>query len=80
MVIAGFRLLPAVYDALVGPLMRRTGLSRTETPAGTGNVFGPEPRLAGGPGRFGRTPIAAAVAVTALALAAAASRINRAVS
>ena len=37
--VAGFRLLPAVYDVLVGPMMRVLGQGRTEVPANPGNVF-----------------------------------------
>ncbi|TFV63155.1 SDR family NAD(P)-dependent oxidoreductase [Geodermatophilus sp. DF01-2] len=39
LVIAGFRLLPAVYDALVGPLFRTFALSRDQVPPTEGNVF-----------------------------------------
>src|SRR5205085_2160770 len=34
----GFTTMPAVYDALVGPLMSRGGLSRTAVGPHTGNV------------------------------------------
>jgi NAD(P)-dependent dehydrogenase (short-subunit alcohol dehydrogenase family) len=37
--VAGFRMLPAVYDVLVGPMMRVLGQGRTEVPANPGNVF-----------------------------------------
>lgn len=40
----GFAALPPVYDLLVGPLMRRAGLSRDPVGAHTGNVFAPLPR------------------------------------
>lgn len=36
----GFRRLPALFDALIGPVMRIAGLSRTRTGPTTGNVFG----------------------------------------
>jgi NAD(P)-dependent dehydrogenase (short-subunit alcohol dehydrogenase family) len=39
-VVAGFRLLPGVYDALVGPIFRRT-FSGPSGPPTTGNVFAP---------------------------------------
>lgn len=37
--VAGFRLLPAVYDAMVGPMMRVLGQARAGLPATPGNVF-----------------------------------------
>ena len=40
-VIAGFRLLPAVYDALVGPLFRVFALAGDGAPPTEGNVFAP---------------------------------------
>lgn len=43
LVIAGFRLLPPVYDALVGPLLRAFGMARDDVPPTTGNVFAPVP-------------------------------------
>jgi NAD(P)-dependent dehydrogenase (short-subunit alcohol dehydrogenase family) len=42
-VIAGFRLLPAVYDALVGPLFRVFALTRDGAPPSEGNVFASRP-------------------------------------
>jgi len=42
-VVAGFRLLPAVYDALVGPLLRTFALARDEVPPTEGNVFTSHP-------------------------------------
>ncbi|OJF13333.1 short-chain dehydrogenase [Couchioplanes caeruleus subsp. caeruleus] len=68
----GFYGLPPVYDALVGPLMYRLGLSRRPAPADTGNVFASTPRSDGGPARNGRTAVGAAAA-GALALGAAAA-------
>jgi NAD(P)-dependent dehydrogenase (short-subunit alcohol dehydrogenase family) len=41
--VAGFRLFPAVYDAIVGPLMRATGIARDQVPPTTGNVFESRP-------------------------------------
>ena len=40
-VVLGFRLLPAVFDALVTPLMRRGGLSRERVSPTPGNVLAP---------------------------------------
>lgn len=37
--VAGFRLLPAVYDGLVGPMMRLLGQGKRGVPATSGNVF-----------------------------------------
>ncbi|MFI5491253.1 SDR family NAD(P)-dependent oxidoreductase [Actinoplanes sp. NPDC051859] len=64
----GFGALPPVYDALVGPLMGRLGISRTPTAPHDGNVFTCTPRVDGGPARLGRTAVgfaaAGAVALT----------------
>jgi hypothetical protein len=73
----GFTLLPPVYDALVGPMMRRLGLSQDRIAPHTGNVFGPEARTEGGPARWGRTPIGVLAGVSALAAGAALRRIRR---
>jgi NAD(P)-dependent dehydrogenase (short-subunit alcohol dehydrogenase family) len=43
LIIAGFRLFPPVFDALVGPLLRVFGMSRDSVPPTTGNVFAPVP-------------------------------------
>jgi NAD(P)-dependent dehydrogenase (short-subunit alcohol dehydrogenase family) len=43
LVIAGFRLLPALYDAWVGPLLRTVALAREEVPPTEGNVFRSRP-------------------------------------
>ena len=43
LIIAGFRLLPSVYDALVGPLLRAVALEEEEMPPGAGNVFESRP-------------------------------------
>jgi NAD(P)-dependent dehydrogenase (short-subunit alcohol dehydrogenase family) len=43
LIIAGFRLFPPVFDALVGPLLRLFGMSRDSVPPTTGNVFAPVP-------------------------------------
>ena len=42
-VIAGFRLLPALFDVLVTPLIKIGGLSRAATPPTSGSVLGPQP-------------------------------------
>nr|WP_296073571.1 SDR family NAD(P)-dependent oxidoreductase [uncultured Actinoplanes sp.] len=68
----GFVLFPPLYDALVTPLMRNFGLSRQPTEPHDGNVFGPSPRVDGGPGRWGRTRIAATLLATATAVTGAA--------
>lgn len=41
--VAGFRAVPAVYDALVGPMMRLLGQGRPGVPATPGNVFDAAP-------------------------------------
>jgi NAD(P)-dependent dehydrogenase (short-subunit alcohol dehydrogenase family) len=43
LIIAGFRLLPPVFDVLVGPLLKVFGMSRDSVPPTTGNVFAPVP-------------------------------------
>ncbi|MGY1806838.1 SDR family NAD(P)-dependent oxidoreductase [Blastococcus sp. SYSU D00669] len=43
LVIAGFRLFPGVYDALVGPMLRTFAVSRDETGPTEGNVFESRP-------------------------------------
>ncbi|TKJ28384.1 SDR family NAD(P)-dependent oxidoreductase [Blastococcus sp. CCUG 61487] len=42
-VTAGFRLLPGVYDLLVGPLLQQLAISKDETPPTTGNVLASRP-------------------------------------
>jgi NAD(P)-dependent dehydrogenase (short-subunit alcohol dehydrogenase family) len=42
-VTAGFRLLPGVYDALVGPLMQRLAIAKDDVPPTDGNVFESRP-------------------------------------
>jgi hypothetical protein len=64
----GFTTMPPVYDALVGPMMGRLGLSRRRTGPDTGNVYRPAARTEGGPARWGRLPVAA-LAATATVLA-----------
>jgi NAD(P)-dependent dehydrogenase (short-subunit alcohol dehydrogenase family) len=43
LIIAGFRLLPPVFDALVAPLLKTLAMSRDSVPPTTGNVFAPVP-------------------------------------
>ncbi|QNG36563.1 SDR family NAD(P)-dependent oxidoreductase [Geodermatophilaceae bacterium NBWT11] len=43
LIIAGYRLVPPVFDALVGPLLKVFGMSRDSVPASDGNVFAPVP-------------------------------------
>ncbi|MCZ2821670.1 SDR family NAD(P)-dependent oxidoreductase [Modestobacter sp. VKM Ac-2977] len=42
-IIAGFRLFPPVFDALVGPLLKAFSMGRDPVPPTTGNVFAPVP-------------------------------------
>ena len=51
-VIAGFRLLPAVYDALVGPLFRVFALSGDGAQPSEGNVFASRPERNAKDGRW----------------------------
>ena len=44
LITAGFRLVPGVYDLLVGPLMRRLAIADDEVPPTEGNVFASRPR------------------------------------
>ena len=44
-VITGFRLLPRLYDLLVGPLFRLAAVARGEQQPTTGNVVAPAPDL-----------------------------------
>jgi NAD(P)-dependent dehydrogenase (short-subunit alcohol dehydrogenase family) len=43
--VLGFRLVPGLFDLLVGPLMRVLGQGRVQRPADPGNVFEPTPDL-----------------------------------
>jgi NAD(P)-dependent dehydrogenase (short-subunit alcohol dehydrogenase family) len=69
----GFRGVPPVYDALVGPLMRFGGLSRSATASTAGNVFTPQHRVEGGSARWSRGVVGAAVAGAAAAVTGAAA-------
>lgn len=72
----GFTALPPVYDALVGPLMGRLGLSRRHPAEATrGNVFASAARVEGGSARFSRGQVAAATVITAGGLATAGIRL-----
>jgi NAD(P)-dependent dehydrogenase (short-subunit alcohol dehydrogenase family) len=74
----GFAVLPPVYDALVGPLMRFGGLSRVTTPPTTGNVFAPQHRVEGGAARWSRGVVGAAAGAAAALTGAAAVALRRA--
>jgi len=54
LVVAGFAALPALYDALVGPLVALGALSREPVEAHAGSVFAPAPGGEGLRGRWGR--------------------------
>ncbi|HEV7210331.1 MAG TPA: SDR family NAD(P)-dependent oxidoreductase [Blastococcus sp.] len=43
LIVAGFRLLPGVYDFLVGPLLERLAVADDEVPPTDGNVFESKP-------------------------------------
>jgi len=43
LITAGFRLVPAVFDLLVGPLLQRMAIADDDVPATTGNVFASQP-------------------------------------
>ncbi len=43
LVTAGFRLLPGVYDALVGPLLQKLAIADDDVPPTEGNVFSSRP-------------------------------------
>lgn len=77
----GFVTTPPLYDALVGPLMRRGGLSREQVAPHDGNVFTPVPPIAeglhGGSRSSWRRPAGVAAAGAALAGALLARRITR---
>ena len=67
-VVAGFRLLPAVFDVLVTPLMKAGGLARDEAVDSAGNVLTPTPEGEAVHGRWGRhwlRPLTAAAGLAA---------------
>ena len=43
LITAGFRLLPGVYDFLVGPLLQRMAIANDDVPPTEGNVFESQP-------------------------------------
>ena len=73
-IVLGFRALPAVYDVLVGRLMRLGGLDRAPVRAGDGNVFVPQPAGDATHGQWGRHWLRPAGAV-AVGLGAAATTV-----
>ncbi|MGO4341414.1 SDR family NAD(P)-dependent oxidoreductase [Pedococcus sp. 2YAF34] len=78
-VVAGFRLLPAVFDVLVTPLMKAGGLSRDEAVDSPGNVLTPTPAGEAVHGRWGRhwlRPVAAAAGLAAAGAGLASSAIR----
>jgi hypothetical protein len=40
---AGFRLVPGIYDVLVGPLLKQLAISSDDVPPTTGNVLESKP-------------------------------------
>ena len=54
LMVAGFRLLPAVFDATVGPMMRLLGQGRESVEPHPGNVFEPVAELEAVRGRWPR--------------------------
>lgn len=52
LMVTGFRLLPGVYDVLVGPLMRLLGQGRASVDPHPGNVFDPVPEKEAVRGRW----------------------------
>ena len=73
----GFATMSPVYDALVGPMMQRLGLSRERAVPGGGNVFVPEHRVEGGPLRWGRGKVGALAAAAGVAAALAVRQVRR---
>jgi hypothetical protein len=43
LITAGFRLLPGVYDRIVGPLFQQLALAHDDAPPTEGNVFASKP-------------------------------------
>jgi len=74
--ILGFRMLPALFDVLVTPLMRLGGLSRQPSEPNDGNVFAPHPDGDAVHGEWGRRWLRPASAGLAL-LAVAGTRLAR---
>jgi short-subunit dehydrogenase len=81
-VVTGFRVLPAVFDLLVTPLMKAGGLSRGRTADGPGNVLTPTPAGEGVHGRWGRhwlRPLTAAAGLAAAGAALASGAVRNAI-
>lgn len=80
-IVFGFRTLPALYDALVVPLMKIGGLSRTPVEPHEGNVFAPRGESDALHGKWGRHWLrgvsAAAVSTAGAAAGALAARSRR---
>jgi NAD(P)-dependent dehydrogenase (short-subunit alcohol dehydrogenase family) len=81
-IVFGFRALPAVYDALVLPLMRLGGLSRQPVQAHDGNVFAPRPAGDATHGYWGRhwlrpTGVVAAAVGAAVSVRSSFRRVRR---
>ncbi|GAA1889812.1 SDR family NAD(P)-dependent oxidoreductase [Lapillicoccus jejuensis] len=55
--VLGFRAMPAVFDLLVGPLLRWTGFGAAAPEPTPGNVTGPRPLLEASSGGFGSVPL-----------------------
>jgi short-subunit dehydrogenase len=52
LITAGFRLLPGVYDTLVGPMLRAVGIANDDVPPTKGNVFSSRPSGNASEGRW----------------------------
>ncbi|HYH23966.1 MAG TPA: SDR family NAD(P)-dependent oxidoreductase [Blastococcus sp.] len=52
LVTAGFRLLPGVYDVLIGPLLQKLAIANDEVPPTEGNVFRSDPEGNAAEGRW----------------------------
>lgn len=77
--ITGFRAVPAVFDAVVAPVMSRAGMSGTRSPEPhTGNVFAPLPRGEAVHGKWGRHWLRGVALAGVLATAAGATAAVRA--
>jgi hypothetical protein len=76
-VVAGFRLMPAVFDRIVTPLMRVGGLSRHEVENTSGNVLSAQPHGEAVHGRWGRHWLRPAAILGAAVAATAIRRTNR---
>lgn len=77
LVVTGFRMAPAAFDAIVTPLMRVGGLSRGEVENSPGNVLAPIPEGEALHGRWGRHWMRGAALGGAAVGASALSRAHR---